>query len=282
MHRDAVIDELIAWGESHLDIRAVLLTSNRATGAPTDHYSDYDVILITTDVAARYEQRDWLRAFGDVVIDWWDPLEPDPHTGLVSTGNIVYYPGKKKIDFTLWPVEAAKALAHGLPPELDAGFAVLLDKDGLTAAWPDPDGRGYAIDLPNCDRYRGAVNDFLIGVPYVVTAIRRGEMLPAKWVLDFDMRYEYLLPMLQWYAISLHGPDVRIGNHGKGLQKLLPAETWATLQHTYADMDPQANLEAMDTMISLFRDVAIAVGEVIVCAYPQELHDRVMAHIARL
>lgn len=282
MIRDTVIDELIAWGEAHADIRAIVLTSTRATSAPTDKYSDYDVIVITTDVAARYEQRDWLRVFGEVVIDWWDPLERDPHTGELSTGNVVYYPGTKKIDFSLWSVTTARSMADGLNTELDAGYAVLLDKDGSIAKWPKASGKGYAIELPDCDRYRQAVTDFFIGVPYVVTAIRRGELLPAKWVLDYDMRYEYLLPMLEWYAVSIHGPHVRIGNLGKGLQKLLPTETWAALVHTYADMDPQANLAAMHAMIALFRDVATKVAAAIGCDYPQELHDRVMAHIAGL
>lgn len=282
MNRDAVIDELIAWGETQADIRVMILTSTRATGAPTDRYSDYDVILVTRDVAARYRQRDWLRTFGDVVIDWWDPLERDPQTGEVSTGNVVYYPGTRKIDFSLWSVNTAASMANGLTTELDAGYAVLLDKDGLTADWPEPTGKGYAIELPGCERYRQAVTDFFIGVPYVVTAIRRGELLPAKWVLDFDMRYEYLLPMLEWYAVSIHGSGIRIGNIGKGLQKLLPPETWARLERTYADMDPQANLTALHEMIDLFRDVATRVGEAIGCEYPQHLHDRVMDHIAQL
>lgn len=282
MIRDAVIDELIAWGESQADIRAMLLTSTRATGAPIDKYSDYDVILITTDVVARYEQRDWLRAFGDVVIDWWDPLERDPGTGLLATSSVVYYPGTKKIDFSLWEVGQAAVVAMVLPTELDAGVAILLDKDDLTADWPTPTGKGYATDLPDGEGYQQAITDFFIGVPYVITALRRGEILPAKWVLDFDMRYEYLLPMLGWYAVTLHGPEARIGNIGKGLQKLLPVETWTTLERTYADMDPQANLDALHSMITLFRDVAVMVGEVIGCEYPQELHDRVMAHIAQL
>lgn len=282
MIRDAVIDELISWGESHADIRAMLLTSTRATGAPIDTYSDYDVILITTDVAARYGQRDWLRAFGDVVIDWWDPLERDPQTGELSTGNVVYYPGTKKIDFSLWSLETAAMIADGLPTELDAGYTVLLDKDGHTANWPGPTGKGYAIELPGCERFRQSVTDFFIGVPYVVTAMKRGEMLPAKWVLDFDMRYEYLLPMLEWYAVSIHGPETVIGVHGKGLKRLLPDETWTALERTYADMDAQANLRALHEMIDLFREVAKKVGEAIGCEYPQQLHDRVMAHIEQL
>lgn len=282
MVRDAVVEELISWGDTQDDIRAMLLTSTRATGAPTDKYSDYDVILITTNVANRYEQRDWLGAFGDVVIAWWDPLERDAATGFESTGNVVYYPGTKKIDFSIWSIAQAAEVARRLPIELDAGFSLLIDKDGLIENWPMPTGKGYTIEMPDSDRYREAVNDFFIGVPYVVTAIRRGELLPAKWVLDFDMRYEYLLPMLEWYAVSIHGSGPRIGIHGKGLVRLLPSETCLQLERTYADLNPQANLAALHAMIELFREAAMVVGKAIVCEYPQDLHDRVLAHISEL
>lgn len=274
---DETIRELIAWGRAQPDIRAMLLTSTRAIGAATDTYSDYDVILVCADVQARYEDRAWLAAFGEVVIDWWDPLQPDHDTGQLSTGNVVYYTGTRKIDFTLWPTGIASVMAATLIPELDAGYAVLLDKDDLTANWPTPTGHGYAISLPDCPRYREAVNDFFIGVPYVATAMIRGEILPGKWVLDYDMRYEYLLPMLEWYSLVLHGV-VRVGVHGKGLLRLLPDEVQNRLERTCVGMDVTDNLAAMDEMIALFSEVAEKVAVATGCAYPQDLHDRVVAH----
>lgn len=274
---DATIRELVAWGEAQPDIRAMLLTSTRATGTSKDQWSDYDVVLLCTDVPARYEDRAWLAAFGEVVIDWWDPLEPDAETGLFCTGNVVYFTGTRKIDFILWPTDIAPLIAAKLPDELDAGYKALLDKDGVTASWPAPTGRAYATVLPDCERYLEAVNDFFIGVPYVATAMARGEILPGKWVLDYDMRYEYLLPVLTWYAAVLHG-DVRIGSTGKGLQRLLPPDIRNRFERTYSGMDSAANLRAMDEMIRLFRDIAQAVGLAIGCTYPQDLHDRVVAH----
>ncbi len=278
MTHDDTINELIAWAESQADIRAMVLTSTRATGAPTDSYSDYDVVLLCTDVARRHAERGWLTAFGEVVIDWWDPLQPDEEIGLLSTGNIVYYSGTRKIDFTLWPAEAAPLMSRQLTTELDAGYTVLVDKDDLTRTWPHPTGNVWAISLPDCERYREAVNDFFIGVPYVATALIRGDVMAGKWALDVDMRYEYLLPWLKWYAAVLHGPNVRIGSTGKGIEKLLPGKVVQQLAKTFAGMDVQANLTALEEMIALYRDVAIRVGAVIGCDYPQDLHDRVMAH----
>lgn len=281
--RDTVEAELFAWGESQADVRAMVLTSTRAVdGAVVDRFSDYDVIVITRDIQRRFDDRTWLRTFGDVVIDWWDPLEINPDSGLLTTGNVVYYPGTRKIDFTLWPVEMAGHIASRLPAELDAAYRVLLDKDAITSDWPAPTGHGYAIHLPDCEQYQRAVSDFFIGVPYVITALQRGELLPARWVLDFDMRYEYLLPMLQWQAAVVHGPTVRIGNLGKGIRSKLPEATWQHLERTYANFSADSTRAALFEMIDLFRDSAEFVGEAIGCEYPADLHERVMRHINAL
>lgn len=278
-----MIPALVTWGESQPDVRAMVLTSTRAIeGAPVDRFSDYDVIVISTDIQARYKDKSWIQAFGDVVIDWWDPLEIDSETGFLTTGNIVYYSGTPKIDFTLWPLEMAGAVGQQLPTELDAGYRVLLDKDDLTKSWSEASGRGYKPELPDCRRYLETINSFFIGVPYVVTALLRGELLPAKWVLDYDMRYEYLLPMLKWYVVSIHGDSVQTGNHGKGIQRYLPAELLPRLASTYAELDIETNRLALTEMINLFRDIAQHVGEAIGCEYPTDLHERVLHHIGEL
>lgn len=278
-----MIPALVAWGESQTDVRAMVLTSTRAIeGAPVDRFSDYDVIVISADIRARYDDQSWIQVFGDVIIDWWDPLEIDHDTGVLTTGNIVYYSGTLKIDFTLWPPEMAGMIGQQLPAELDAGYRVLLDKDGLTQSWPDASGTGYKTKLPDCNRYLETINSFFIGVPYVVTALLRGELLPAKWVLDYDMRYEYLLPMMKWYAVSIHGDNAHIGNLGKGVQRFLPEETTQRLTSTYAGFEVESNRLALTEMINLFRDIAQHVGEAIGCEYPTDLHDRVMHHIREL
>lgn len=280
---DSVESELIAWGESQDDVRALILTSTRAQpGANTDAYSDYDIIVFTDNVGDRYHHRDWLSTFGEVVISWWDPLETAPGTEVLTTGNIVYYPGTRKIDFTLWPVAMSALIAENLPAELDAGYRVLLDKDGLTDRWPSSTYQAYLTRLPDAEAYLDLINSFFIGVPYVETALVRGELLPAKWVLDYDMRYEYLLPMLEWYAVAVQGEPVRIGNHGKGLQKLLPASIWARLEQTYSGMNIAENRAALHAMVRLFRDVAIDVGAAIGVGYDEELHERVMKHVRNL
>src|SRR5512143_792917 len=130
---DAVIEQLIRWGESQAQVRAMLLTSTRAVpNAPTDAFSDYDVILALRDVQPFYADRGWLEAFGRVLVLYRDPLRT--HFGFPAAAYVTQYEDGLKIDFSLWQVEALHRIAAEpqLPDELDAGYRILLDKDSLT------------------------------------------------------------------------------------------------------------------------------------------------------
>ncbi len=201
-----------------------------------DAWSDYDVVLVVRDIHPFHVDRSWLSDFGDVLVAYWDPIHLDPDTGLEKGSNVVQYEGSLKIDFTLLPVAALERIAHSpkLPVELDAGYRVLLDKDGMTSGLRKPSYAAYIPAWPDESAYRKLVNDFFVGVPYVAKCLLRDELLPAKWCLDHDMRDVYLRPMLAWRMECDHGWSVPTGALGKGLKKRLPAALWAELEGTYA------------------------------------------------
>jgi aminoglycoside 6-adenylyltransferase len=200
--RDAreVIHRLTRWAEQTDPVRAMLLTSTRANpGASVDVLSDYDVVLVVEDVLPFFEDRSWLYDFGEVLVAYWDPIHPDPDHGIEQTGNVIQYADGLKIDFTLWPFVLASRIAGapGLPDELDAGYAVLLDKDGLFDGMPPPSYAAYIPDPPDEEAYQTVVNDFFSDAPYVAKYLWRDELLPAKWCLDYDMKHTYLRRMLE-------------------------------------------------------------------------------------
>ncbi len=86
---------------------------------------------------------------------YWDPVQPDPATAIELCGNVTQYADGLKIDFTLWPVTFFRriATADALPAELDAGYRVLLDKDGLAAGLRPPTGAAYIPSPPTLDEY---------------------------------------------------------------------------------------------------------------------------------
>jgi aminoglycoside 6-adenylyltransferase len=249
-----------------------------------DAFSDYDVILVVQDLYPFVNDRTWLDDFGDVLVAYWDPIQPDPTTGIEQCGNVTQYADGLKIDFTLWPVALFQQMltACALPAELDAGYRVLLDKDGLTQAMRPPTGAAYVPVRPSRDEYQTLINDFLTDAPYVAKCLWRDDLFPAKWCLDYDMKYAYLQRMLEWRLEIEHDWSVPTGNLGKGLKRRLPPGIWAEVERTYAGASISDNWNALMHTLALFRRVAIEVGEHLGYGYPDDLHERVCAYVEHI
>ncbi|MBN1876456.1 MAG: aminoglycoside 6-adenylyltransferase [Anaerolineae bacterium] len=276
---------LIQWATEHEAVRVMLITSNR--GRPHAHIdvlSDYDVILIMQDIYPFVVDRTWLNDFGDPLVVYWDPVEPDPIFNIDQCGNVTQYADGLKIDFTFWPVELFKRIlaAPELPAELDAGYRVLLDKDGMTNTMRTPTFTAYVPIPPSYEAYQTFINDFLSDAPYVAKYLWRDELLPAKWCLDYDMKHIYLRQMLEWRLEIDHGWAIPVGNLGKGLKKNLPSDIWAQLEETYVGAHIEDNWDALVRTMALFRQVAIEVGTYLGYTYPDELHQRVNAYIEQI
>lgn len=280
-----VFDRLITWANRQDAVRAAILTSTRAVpGATVDALSDYDVILAVRDIQPYVADRRWLDDFGEVLVAYWNPIHPDPATGIERVANVVQYADGLKIDFTLWPVALLEAIVRApeLPAEFDAGYRVLLDKDDLTAGLRAPSHVGYIPAPPDADAFRTHVNDFLSDAPYAAKCLLRGELLPLKWTLDHDMKHIYLRPVLEWRAECDHGWAVPVGSLGKGLRRLLPADLWRDLEATYAGAGTDENWEALFRTIALFGRVAREVAARLGYAYPDDLERRVTAYVRQM
>ena len=285
-HRpEDVIKKLVQWAGQKESIRAMLLTSTRAIpDGLMDIFSDYDIVLVVEDIHPFHEARSWLEDFGEVLVAYWDPIYLDPDYGVEKFGNVIQYADSLKIDFTLYPVEWLQkvAEAQGLPTELDAGYQVLLDKDHLTNGLKPPSNKAYIPTPPTEAAYQTSINDFFSDPPYVAKCLLRGELLPIKWCLDYDMKHVYLRQMLEWKIGLDHGWSVSVGALGKGMKKRLPPEIWSQLENTYVGAGIEENWEALFRTMGLFRQVAMEVGEKLGYAYPLELDERVTTYVQKL
>ena len=282
---DDVIRGLIQWAEQRDAIRAMLMTSTRAVpNAPLDDLSDFDVILIVRDIHPFYDDRSWLADFGEVLVVYWDPIHRDTDHGIEKVANVTQYADGLKIDFTLWPVELMQRIvaAPVLMAELDAGYAVLLDKDHLTDGLKQPTHTAYLPSRPSNEAFQIAVNDFFSDVPYVAKCLRRGELLPLKWCLDFDMKHVYLRPMLEWWIGCHSNWSVPVGALGKGLKKRLPPDLWREVESAYAGAGVAENWDALFRTIAVYRRVATEVAENLGYVYPIDLDQRVTDYVRRM
>jgi aminoglycoside 6-adenylyltransferase len=283
--QEDVINKIIQWANGREAIRAILLTSTRAVpNAPVDIFSDYDVVLVVENIYPFYEDRSWLEDFGEVLVAYWDPIYPDPDYGNEKFGNVTQYEDGLKIDFTLLPVEWLQKVveATALPAELDAGYRVLMDKDNLTKEMKAPTYRAYIPIPPTNEDYQKAITDFFSDPPYVAKCLLRGELLPIKWCLDYDMKHVYLRQILEWKIGLDHGWSVPAGTLGKGLKKRLSPKIWSQLEEAYAGASIEENWDALFHTMTLFRQIAMEVGIGLGYEYPLDLDQRVTAYVQKM
>lgn len=285
---DSPLDRIIQWGEQQPLVRAMILTSTRAIpegtvpGAVMDEFSDYDVILVVTDVMAFFPDRGWLAPFGEVLAMYRDPI--DSADGLPKFGAVVQFVGGLKIDFTLWPVEMLRriAIVPELPDELDAGYRVLLDKDGLAVDLKPPSYRAYIPTLPDAERYRYEIENFFLTAIYYTKYIWRGDLMAARHVLETYMLQEHLRPMLEWLVQIDHGGGVKAGLYGRGMQRWLQPDLWALLEQVYTGPSWEESWQALDAIVALMRATATEVGKHLGFDYPQEIEKQALAYLDQI
>jgi aminoglycoside 6-adenylyltransferase len=282
-NKEEIIASLIEWAESQPLVRAVLLTSSFAIpDAPVDIFSDYDVILALRDVHPFHEDRSWLEYFGTVLALYRDPLEPQD--GFLKSGNVTQYENGLKIDFTLWPVEILQNVAASplLPPEFDAGYQVLLDKDHLTNGLKPPTYRAYIPKPPTENEYQETIEVFFLDATYVAKYLWRDDLVAAKFIMDNFMKQEHLRPMLEWHYEIDHQWSVKPGPYGRRMKKWLRRDLWMDLEDTYTGAGLEENWEVLFKTIALMRKTAIEVGDRLGFAYPHEKNQRTIAYLQKV
>lgn len=275
----AVLARVVRWAEDQPLIRAVILESSRAVDhAPLDRFSDYDILLVVSDIHQFAESNDWQRFFGEPLVRFGDPVDV---LGIETYMRMVVYRDHTKIDFALWPVELLRRVVE---PQistdfLDWGYRVLLDKDGLAARLPAPTRTAHIPPKPIEQAYLALIEEFWWESTYVAKNLWRDDLVFARYNLDVVMRSELLLPLLEWRIELDHGWTWKPGIVGRGLKRALPPDLWSAFERTYVGPGIEENWEALFAMTALFRRAAIAVGQALGYTYPQELDDDVTAYL---
>lgn len=99
-HKSELVDWLIQFGSEQPLIRAMLLTSSRARpGTPIDRLSDYDVIVVVSDLQPFTRDDEWLRVYGEPLALFRDTHVSDD---VASHAQLVLYEDGTKIDYSIW------------------------------------------------------------------------------------------------------------------------------------------------------------------------------------
>jgi aminoglycoside 6-adenylyltransferase len=255
-----VLATLVAWAEAWATIRVLILTSTRAApDGAADLLSDYDVILAARDAPALAATDSWISGYGRPLVRWGDEHEL---CGTTTYFRGVIYEDGVRVDYTVWPESllARVSEATALPSDLDVGYRVLVDKDGATAGWQPPTYRAHIPSKPTHEQYDALVHEFWWDAICTAKGLWRGEIVFAKFSLDYDAKLVALRRLLEWRIEIDHGWAVRPGAYGRRLERMLPPKLWSELAGTYVGVDVDENWEALLRTTALFRRVATEVG----------------------
>jgi aminoglycoside 6-adenylyltransferase len=276
---EEALAELVAWADADDEVRALVLTSTRARqDGSADDLSDYDVIVAVRNAEAFVAREGWVAARGRPLVGWGDEHEL---LGETTTFRGVVYPDGVRVDFTIWPASllGRVSAADVLPDDLDVGYRVLLDKDGTTSKWGEPTFRAHVPAKPTRAEYEDIVDEFWWDTTYIAKALWRGEIVFAKFVLEYDAKQVALRRLLEWRIELDHDWSLRPGAYGRGLERLLPAELVTELHATYVGSGVDDNWEALFRTTALFRRVATEVADALGYRYPLEADEAVTAQL---
>jgi aminoglycoside 6-adenylyltransferase len=277
---DPIIVRLVAWGAKQDAVRAMILTSTRALpNAPVDRFSDYDVILILTDIMPFHESRAWMEdEFGPILAMYRDPILPDGE--FQKSANVTQFEGDLRIDFSFWPVGLMQRMAsEPLPDEFDAGYKVLLDKDHLTDKLPPPTFKAFIPTPPTEQAYRATIENCFLCATVIAKFLWRDDLVAAKFLLDGEIKHENLIPMLEWRAQIDHQWSLKPGPYGRGLKQRIRPGLWDELMATFTGAETSEMWDTLHASLALMRRVALEVGENLGYAYPHERERKIIAHL---
>lgn len=266
-----VLERVVAWARREDAVRAVLLGGSRAADPDgVDALSDYDVMLVLSDPGTLAADADWTERFGEVLVEL--PQRFGPPWQEIET-RLVQYRDGTKVDFSLSSTEDLERIVRegALPDWLDAGYEVLVDKDETASELPAPSGEAHVPDRPAPEGFEALAEEFWWETLYVAKHLVRGEVLAARYSIESVIRYELLIPALEWLVQVDRGWSQPVGPHGRGLEDLLPAEIRDNLGATMPGPGLSAHWHALMATTRVFRRAMQSVAADVGVSYPDDL-----------
>jgi len=252
----------LTWCGEQDNVRAAVLTSSRARNDGTaDRLSDYDLELYVRDLGPFAGGDRWFEDFGEVLVRW--PLLPESTSSEGWITRLVQYRDGTRIDFQI----TDGPLAY--QESFDAGYRVLLDKDGGGVTLGPARSDRLLTGKPSEREYAERVNAFFWDILYVPKSLARDELFHARYMLDHVVRYSCLLPMIEWYIGYREDWKTGTNKAGRWIKPHLPGDIWEMCEATFAGAGAEENRRALDAMVDLFTGLAREVGAGLGYPYPE-------------
>ncbi|MDP2966540.1 MAG: aminoglycoside 6-adenylyltransferase [Pelolinea sp.] len=277
-----IIAKLVSFGEADESIRAVILEGSQSIGKFIDDLSDYDVNIFTRDAEPYLKSACWLDQFGEVLVYQKEELV---FYGQAFPSRLVVFKNGERIDFSFWPVAALVEIADGSKAyeSYRNGYRVLVDKDGLAARLPKPDGLGFLVLLPDRDLFLQTVYNFLFEAYCVARSLTRGDLWYAKRI-EASYIKDHLYQMVLWERQRRqswsHDPVLHLG--GKRFEKWVSLDLVKAISACFSPYDKEETWKSLLAMLDLFNALARNLSKEMGFDYPEQVSHDVLGYLETL
>jgi aminoglycoside 6-adenylyltransferase len=266
-----IFTSLIEWAFEDENIRAIVVNGSRSD--PTrviDDLSDYDVAVFVREPDV-YRDDQWLGRFGKVMVRW--PLEPQQTLGPDTITQLVLFQDDVRIDFQFMSITTRQIERIG------PFHCVLVDKERLSEYLAGTPINGTTIQLPSEAEFIDRINAFWWDLPYAAKALARGEVEYARFIMESELRFDKLHPLIQWHIALEHGSNIDTGIFGRWFKHYLPEELWSAYLETYSGMEREDQLRATFAMGRFVGQIGRAIADGLGVTYPVETERNVLDYM---
>jgi len=262
---DILIQNILTWAQQTENIRAIVVIGSRARITdPADEWSDLDLLVITTDMAAYIESATWLHEIGTPLLSFTEPSFDG------SYERRALFDGFLDIDFALSePEQFKESLKFGAVRDIfQRGYHILLDKDDwtdlITHLDPAPPPQASSPT-----QISNEIHDYWFHVVWTTKKLKRGELWSAMNCLNCYMKNK-LRHMIEVHAVLFGEGEVVTWHNGRLLEKWSAPTINQRLLGSFADYDAHALTTALRHQSALYHDLASEVADKLNISYPHE------------
>lgn len=280
--REEKLRSIINWSENNKDVKVVLLTSSLVNPlAPVDEFSDLDIELIFENNTQYISENNWMHHFGNpIAMIEEDETSFDGRHAM----KMILYDDHVKVDFKLYSKDKflKEVRLKELPEDWDIGYKVLIDKEEITTEMQKPSFQVSIIKKPSEEEFKRILNDFWWDTTYVAKCLARDEIFYAKFMLETNIRTEYLIPLIEWYIASEHNWNITTNKYGRLFKKYLNHEIWLKTEQTFSGSNIKDNWKALLAMADLVSEIGIELSEKLDHEYPFKLEKDIRKYLKEL
>lgn len=270
---EPLIKSIKNWAEDQDDIRAVILLGSYASKKKTDPLSDVDLFLFTHHPERYLEDETWSDALAPV----WLTLTQHEENAFQRT---VIYDEGLMVEFSFFPGATLKEFQQSLPPELEPGYKVLVDKDKQARLLPKPVRKNIPPTRPAPAELHHTIAAFWKDAYLLAKYLRRDDLWRAKhydWALK-----QHLLQVMSWHALICRRQDDFTDYQGKHIKEWADPDAYLTLMGAFGRFYPADSWRALDETIKIFRALSCEVAQALGTDSRNELAEKFSAWINSL